>query len=425
MLFLGDIFAFSVALFVALIIRFGGFPTNPFFLWHLGEFAPIFILWTATFLISRLYDRRVPAFRRKQAGVIIEAQIINSILAGLYFYFIPAGISPKAILLLDLVTSLGVILIFRIWIVPLFYRVKNEPAAFFASGAEFLELKRELLLHPEKYGFDILDLPVSELENTKVDSIIIDLASNKTEGHLSQFYKMIERGVRFVDVRTLYEEVFDKVPLSVLGESWFLQNISGRSRRGYDLAKRAMDLIIAIPLGVISLLIYPFIVLAIKLEDGGSIFIKQIRVGVNGRPVSMYKFRSMNGSDAGKDVLKSSLKITKVGSFLRKSRIDELPQIWNVIKGEWSLVGPRPELPALAELYAKEISYYDIRHLIKPGLSGWAQIYHDAHPHHGEAVDETREKLAYDLYYLKNRSFLLDLKIAFKTLKILATFAGR
>ena len=96
-----------------------------------------------------------------------------------------------------------------------------------------------------------------------------------------------------------------------------------------------------------------------------------------------------------------------------------------MIKGEWSLVGPRPELPALAELYAKEISYYDIRHLIKPGLSGWAQIYHDAHPHHGEAVDETREKLAYDLYYLKNRSFLLDLKIAFKTLKILAIFAGR
>ena len=264
-------------------------------------------------LISRLYDRRVPAFRRKQAGVIIEAQIINSILAGLYFYFIPAGISPKAILLLDLVTSLGVILIFRIWIVPLFYRVKNEPAVFFASGAEFLELKRELLLHPEKYGFDILDLPVSELENTKVDSIIIDLASNKTEGHLSQFYKMIERGVRFVDVRTLYEEVFDKVPLSVLGESWFLQNISGRSRRGYDLAKRAMDLIIAIPLGVISLLIYPFIVLAIKLEDGGSIFSKQIRVGVNGRPVSMYKFRSMNGSDAGKDVLKVLSRLRKSG----------------------------------------------------------------------------------------------------------------
>ena len=117
--------------------------------------------------------------------------------------------------------------------------------------------------------------------------------------------------------------------------------------------------------------------------------------------------------------------VTRVGAFLRKSRIDELPQLWNVLKGDLSLIGPRPELPELVKHYTEEIPYYNVRHLIKPGLSGWAQIYHDQHPHHAVATLETKHKLSYDLYYIKNRSFLLDLKIALRTLKTLVTFAGR
>jgi len=117
--------------------------------------------------------------------------------------------------------------------------------------------------------------------------------------------------------------------------------------------------------------------------------------------------------------------ITRVGAFLRKSRIDELPQLWGVLRGDISLIGPRPELPSLVKQYEKEIPYYNVRHLIKPGLSGWAQIYHDAHPHHNLDTLETARKLSYDLYYIKNRSFLLDIKIALRTLKILVSIAGR
>ena len=117
-------------------------------------------------------------------------------------------------------------------------------------------------------------------------------------------------------------------------------------------------------------------------------------------------------------------KVTKVGSFLRKTRIDELPQLWNVVKGDVSLIGPRPEFPDPVKHYAEEIPYYNIRHVIKPGLSGWAQIYGE-HPHHGIGVEETRNKLSYDLYYIKHRSFLLDLKIALRTIKVLITFVGR
>ena len=118
-------------------------------------------------------------------------------------------------------------------------------------------------------------------------------------------------------------------------------------------------------------------------------------------------------------------RVTKVGNFLRKTRLDEFPQLWNVLRGDISLIGPRPEFPEAVRHYTDEISYYNIRHLIKPGLSGWAQIHQDKPPRHGLDSFETANKLSYDLYYIKNRSFLLDIKIALRTLKTLASIAGR
>ena len=132
----------------------------------------------------------------------------------------------------------------------------------------------------------------------------------------------------------------------------------------------------------------------------------------------------MSLDDGGEGNNGRAEKVTRVGSFLRASRIDELPQLWNVFKGDISLIGPRPELPALVKRYSEEIPYYNVRHLIKPGLSGWAQIYHDQHSHHEVDTLETKNKLSYDLYYIKNRSLMLDLKIALKTLKILLSRSG-
>jgi lipopolysaccharide/colanic/teichoic acid biosynthesis glycosyltransferase len=125
--------------------------------------------------------------------------------------------------------------------------------------------------------------------------------------------------------------------------------------------------------------------------------------------------------DEGKQLGQNENKITRVGKFLRVSRIDELPQLWNVLRGDLSLIGPRPEFPKLVELYHEQIPYYNMRHLIKPGLSGWAQVHHDTPP---QSIEETKEKLSYDLYYLKNRSIALDLKIALKTIKTLLSRTG-
>ena len=142
------------------------------------------------------------------------------------------------------------------------------------------------------------------------------------------------------------------------------------------------------------------------------------RIGKGGKKIKIVKFRSMTEGDGWVD---NDKKVTRVGNFLRKTSIDELPQLWGVLKGDQSLIGPRPELPELVEKYSKEISYYNIRHLHKPGLSGWAQISQENAPHHTTDIESTKEKLSYDLFYIKHHSFVLDLKIALKTIRTLVS----
>jgi lipopolysaccharide/colanic/teichoic acid biosynthesis glycosyltransferase len=301
------------------------------------------------------------------------------------------------------------------------------------SGEEIRELAKEIGGH-RHYNIDIVSsidvdqtpavLIPEKVAIENVSTIAADLNNDKVQGILPSLYNLLFSKIRFISLDSLYEEIFDRVPVSILKHNWFLENISTTPKYVYDTLKRLMDIIISLVLGLISLVFYPFVALFIKLEDKGPLFYVQERVGQNEKPVRIIKFRSMSVSknvDLKKD---SESRITKFGAFLRKSRIDELPQLWNVLKGDLSLIGPRPELPTFVELYEKEIPYYKIRHIIKPGLSGWAQLYHDNHPHHGVAVEQTKEKLAYDLYYVKNRSFLLDLNIALKTIKKLISRQG-
>jgi lipopolysaccharide/colanic/teichoic acid biosynthesis glycosyltransferase len=227
-----------------------------------------------------------------------------------------------------------------------------------------------------------------------------------------------------IDAIDLYQEMFDRVPLSFIRYEWVLRHVSSSSI--YDMLKRVFDTAVALVMGAVSLLVYPFVALAIQLEDGGDIFITQERVGKFQKPIKIIKFRTMSGNDNGvyDATGKSTLKVTRVGKWLRILRVDELPQLWNVVRGELSLVGPRPELPALAAQYNARIPYYNARYLVTPGLTGWAQIKHDRDPHHGADVAETKMKLSYDLYYLKRRSLLLDLFIMLQTVRIVFTARG-
>ena len=211
------------------------------------------------------------------------------------------------------------------------------------------------------------------------------------------------------------------VPLGLINEVWFLKHASIEPNVIYDITKRAMDIVIALPLFAFSLLVYPFVWLFVKIEDKGPLFYTPERIGESGRPIKIYKFRTMSVMDSGNQLGQNANKITKIGKIMRVTRIDELPQLWNILNGDMSLIGPRPEFPTLVELYKKEIPHYNVRHLIRPGLSGWAQIHHEKPPH---SVEETREKLALDLYYIKHRSVWLDLKIALQTIKTLLSRVG-
>jgi lipopolysaccharide/colanic/teichoic acid biosynthesis glycosyltransferase len=254
--------------------------------------------------------------------------------------------------------------------------------------------------------------------------IIADWGDPRVAHAFPDMYNFLAVGIRFFDAMQLYEEVFGRIPLSVLDERWFARNVSRHSYTLYDSFKRAMDIAIALPSGILSLAAYPFVIAAIKLDDGGPIFIRQERIGQDGAVIYNYKFRSMQRNDL--DLASASHrenKITRVGEVIRKTRLDELPQLWDVVMGRLSLIGPRPELPSGVALYEKEIPYYGVRHLVRPGLSGWAQLY-GQHAHHGIGIEETRNKFSYDLYYIKHRSLTLDLVIALKTIKKLLLRSG-
>jgi lipopolysaccharide/colanic/teichoic acid biosynthesis glycosyltransferase len=227
----------------------------------------------------------------------------------------------------------------------------------------------------------------------------------------------------FVEFSVFYESLFDRVPAQHIDHAWLLEHLPQRNLP-YALAKRTIDVAGALA-GLV--LAAPFIlvaVAAILLGGGGAPFIWHERIGRRNRTFHIVKLRTMLFNDHGDPELQRRNRVTPVGRFLRKARIDELPQLWNVLCGDLSFIGPRPELPAIAEVYRTQIPYYEVRHLITPGLSGWAQIYHYDAPRGPADVERTTRKLAYDMYYLKHRSFGLDLAIALKTVRALLSFSG-
>jgi len=436
-LFLGDIAVFFSVLWVTLFIRYSSVPESSLFFSHLVPFSAIIILWIFVFFIAGLYEKHTRLLKGRLPTILFKVQMLNSVIAVLFFYFIPYfGINPKTNLFIYLVLSFFLILTWRLFGSSFIGFKYHEKAILVGSGTEVMELHREINGN-SKYSIyfdsfiDVKNTNIPDLENDifnkikkdKISTIVIDFEDDKVESIISKLYNSDFSGINLVDMYKVYEDTFDRIPLSLLNQSRFLGSIYRSTHIGYDFLKRLMDVAIGVSVGIISLVFYPFVYIAIKLDDGGPIFISQDRVGRDGKHIRLHKFRSMSRNEVDLSK-KTENKVTLVGNFLRKTRIDELPQLWNVMSGDISLIGPRPELPTGVAIYDKEIPYYNIRHLIKPGLSGWAQLYHEHHPHHGVDIEETRNKLSYDLYYIKNRSLMLDLEIALKTIRTLLSRTG-
>ncbi len=436
LLFAGDFIVLLISLWITLFVRYAAAPRAETLLAHFTAFLPLLLIWILVFFISGLYEKYTVIFKTEIPLTLFRAQFLNAGLAVVFFYFSPyLPIAPKTVLFLYVVISSLCLLVWRTEIFPRFARGESKDnAVIIGAGPEMEELKREInggnysmkfvssidLDHPENFYFQS-DV-VSKIYSEDISTVVIDLEHKAAAPIIPQLYNLIFSKVRFIDVHRVYEEVFGRVGLSLINHSWFLENISTTPKYVYDASKRLMDIIVAVPLALISFIVYPFVAIAVKLDDGGPIFIVQERIGKENKVIRIPKFRSMKSSDKGLWVKEKDDRITRVGKFLRRTRIDELPQLLSVIKGDLSLVGPRPDIYDIGMKLSKEIPYYTVRSLISPGLSGWAQIRQELPP---QSLEETKIRLAYDFYYIKNRSFFLDLKIALQTIRTLLLRVGK
>ncbi len=443
MLFLGDIIVLVVSLILTLWLRYGKFPSTQVFELHLAPFSILFITFILVYFIAGLYDNHTRLFKNRLPITLLNVQLVNTVVGISFFYFIPYfSIAPKVVLFLFLVLSLFLMYIWRIFFVFKFNSHKKDKiqkAILIADSREALELEQEINSN-SKYNISFIKIIkpidnaqgiISEIKDfiaiNDISIIVLDTNDKRLQNVIPSLYPIAMKGVLFFDIEKIYETIFDRIPVSIVGQTWFIEHMSSMAPKlVYDSVKRLIDIAVSFVLGTISIIVYPFVIIAMKIEDdNGVIFSYQNRVGQYNKIIRIIKFRTMTVANDDGKWGKMENKVTKVGAFLRKTRIDELPQLWNVLRGDISLIGPRPEFLEPVEKYSQEIPNYTIRHSVKPGLSGWAQIYHEKHPHHGLDIVETTNKLSYDLYYIKHRSFLVDMKIALRTLKVLLTFAGR
>lgn len=240
---------------------------------------------------------------------------------------------------------------------------------------------------------------------------------------LNDFLDCKLAGIPSCDALSFCERELGKIDITLLQPSWMLYSDGFKYSKRRLMAKRLFDLILASAFFVV---LWPFMLLtaiAVKLESPGPVLYHQVRVGLNGRHFRIYKFRSMR-QDAEKNgamwAQKNDSRVTKVGAFIRNTRLDELPQLYNVLAGSMSFVGPRPERPEFVTDLAQQIPFYDTRHKVKPGLMGWAQLKYP----YGASVDDAKNKLQYDLYYTKNHSFLMDMLIMIQTVEIILLGKG-
>lgn len=435
LLFLGDVAVFVSSLWLTLLVRYQAIPTPEILDAHLPSFSFLFLLWLFVFYIAGLYGKRIIFFKSHLWKAILQVQFANIILASLFFFFVPGiGIAPKTNLVLYLVISLALIFSWRLWLFPQSTRpTYRERAAIIGSGPEVWELVTEVnttpryhleftvVAAPEELDTD-LTLFEAKLAEHKISLLVVDTQNDALRPLLGRIYELafVSHNYQFADFYAVYEEVFDRVPLSLLQYDWFLKNLTiSASSNFYAFTKRVIDIVGALAMGVITVVLALLLRVPTLLGGSSPLFIKQERIGKFGERIYCYKFRTMHESDRGAWAGESDNRVTRLGAILRRTSLDEFPQFLNVLRGELTLIGPRNDMEQLAVRLAEAIPYYNVRYIVKPGITGWAQINQQYEPGNisPQSIEETKTRLAYDFYYIKNRSVAVDLVIALKTIK--------
>jgi sugar transferase (PEP-CTERM system associated) len=387
-----------------------------------------------------LYDFRVLSDRRELFVRALQSLGATSLVLAALYYWFPDLIVGRGVFVIAAFLIISVLLGWRVLFEWTSRQVgPRERLLLVGTSDAAVSLARELYQRvelgveivgfidpdPARVGAPVLnpgvigaieDIPAI-VRARGVDRVVVSLSEARGRLPMDKLLEMKLEGVTFDHLASVYEQYTGKIAIDNLRPSWLIFSEGFRKSRLQDGLKRAIDALSAVIGLIVALPIMLLVAVAVKTTSRGPVFYHQSRVGQRGRVFVVHKFRSMR-EDAEKGTgavwaTKQDNRVTRVGRFLRLTRLDELPQLWNVLRGDMSLVGPRPERPEFVSSLTREIPFYGQRHTIRPGLTGWAQVRYA----YGASVEDALEKLQYDLFYIKNRSLALDLFVIAKTVK--------
>lgn len=440
----GDIAVLYFSLYLTFLIRYWQAPTKDLWQGHLNPFSLIFAGWIVIFYIAGLYDLRQAANNAKFFSLALKTILTAGLIAIAFFYLNPQiSIAPKRNLLIYIVVFAIIFFAWRNIFNRLLKTATKYNIAIIGLSNESKELIQELEEKPHlgyKVDFMVDDsqnglekinnIPVVNgtdqlekliLEN-KISTVVLTSDPHQSPKLRAALFQCLPLKISYVGLANFYESIAGKIPIESINQMWFLENLSEGSKRWFDILKRGYDIILALLILTATIILWPIIALFIKMESEGSVFFSQMRYGKNNKPFKIYKFRTMTTTNNDFSPTRADDKrITTLGSFLRKTRLDELPQLLNILKGEMSFVGPRPERPELIKGLEEKIPFYRERMLVKPGITGWDQISGE---YHSPSYEDSLKKLQYDLFYIKNRSIYLDLSIILKTIATVVSRRG-
>jgi len=406
------------------------------------------IIWMV-FLVE-LYDlHRAKNLRQTASGIAIAA------LTGIFFYALIYLISPKNslprlgigffLIFASILTFLWRLVYIQIFTAQAFLRrvlVIGAGKAGETIARAYKDLRPQPFFlvgftddDPEKIGKKVDEFPILAgndrlleiIDAEAITEIIVAISDTMLGGTFQAILDAQEAGVEVVRMPTVYEELLGRVPIHHLESDWLIRSFVDEARAGgfYEMAKRLLDILIALTGLIICILLAPLTAIIILVDSGFPIIYKQKRSGKGSKLYNIYKFRTMfqNAEEDGRAVVTemNDPRVTRTGVLLRRTHIDELPQFWNVLRGEMSVVGPRAERPELIDKYQKEIPFYRARLLVKPGITGWAQVNFG----YSATIAQTIIKIEYDLYYIKHRNLLMDILIILRTMTQVIGFRGR
>lgn len=445
-LLVGDLIAFQLALLLTVAIRYGGFDVGR---WQTNwaAFSIVSLAWVVGFYVAGLYELSLVREPLKLFRTYLEGMIANLAVALAFFYLLPVfGLAPRAILFLFFTTSLLLGYFWRLAANRFIQGAFPKQRILFVGPADELrkmdELLRESALgvevaaaiatsgQPYRHN-EVVWLPdigslSRALKEERIGVIVLAVAPDEIPELRDELYRSLISRVDILDRAEIEEAATGRIPLSYVSQTWFLHHLQESKKAWFESTKRIADAVAAIPVGLVTLALFPFVALGIKASSPGPALYSQTRVGRGGKTFRIWKFRTMR-PDAEKEGArftadaKTDPRLFAFGRFLRRTRLDELPQVWNVLKGDLSFVGPRPERPEFVEPLLARMPYYGLRHLTRPGLTGWAQTEFLTPT---ASLEDNLKKLQYDLYYIKNRSLVLDALILLKTIGVMLRRQG-